>query len=261
MHTKDGFVATEEQIRNAVAPETTDSYCPIPHGDFVDLVREKLPRFGLEVTRQEFGLAAGGDRFFGVLDCQAVAADFAVAIGLRSSYDRSMSAGIAVGSRVFVCDNICFSGEIVIRRKHTSRILHVLPGLVEGAVSKVPAFQRRLELEVSAMRQIPLPGDPGTMRAHHVICEAVRESIIPVTHVRRILKEWHEPRFDDFTARNVWSLLNAFTTVNGERKSLAAAQASYRIQPFFVDQFPEIDEIAGEPGPELSDAFEVPSES
>jgi hypothetical protein len=33
------------------------------------------------------------------------AADYALAIGVRNSYDRSLSVGLTLGNRVFCCDN------------------------------------------------------------------------------------------------------------------------------------------------------------
>jgi len=45
--------------------------------------------------------------------------DYTDAVGLRNSHDKSFPIGIAFGSRVFVCDNLAFIGDQVIRRKHT----------------------------------------------------------------------------------------------------------------------------------------------
>jgi hypothetical protein len=47
-----------------------------------------------------------------------------------NNHDKSFPIGIAFGSRVFVCDNLAFVGDRVIRRKHTSKAKRELPGLV-----------------------------------------------------------------------------------------------------------------------------------
>ena len=43
-----------------------------------------------------------------------------LAVGVRSSLDKSISLQWACGSRVFVCDNLAFRSERVIARKHTT---------------------------------------------------------------------------------------------------------------------------------------------
>jgi predicted SpoU family rRNA methylase len=48
--------------------------------------------------------------------------DMGLSIGIRNSYDKSMSIGVALGARVFVCDNLAISGEIRIVRKHTAGV-------------------------------------------------------------------------------------------------------------------------------------------
>ena len=47
------------------------------------------------------------------------------------------------GSRVFVCDNLAFNGEHVIRRKHTVNARRELPGLVAEVVE--PLREQRIE--------------------------------------------------------------------------------------------------------------------
>jgi hypothetical protein len=54
--------------------------------------------------------------------------DYTDTVGLRNSHDKSFPIGIAFGSRVFVCDNLAFHGEHVIRRKHTVKAKRELPG-------------------------------------------------------------------------------------------------------------------------------------
>nr|MBS0019438.1 hypothetical protein [Gammaproteobacteria bacterium] len=48
-------------------------------------------------------------------------------VGLRGSYDQTLPRGLAVGSRVFVCDNLAFSGEVTIKTKQTTFIGQRLP--------------------------------------------------------------------------------------------------------------------------------------
>jgi hypothetical protein len=43
-------------------------------------------------------------------------------VGLRNSHDRKFPVGVSFGSRTFVCDNLAFSGDHAIKRKHTANV-------------------------------------------------------------------------------------------------------------------------------------------
>ena len=63
-----------------------------------------------------------GAVLFGVIDLAwRQTTEFAATIGLRTANDKTMSLQIAVGFRVFVCDNLVFAGDVIaLRRRHTS---------------------------------------------------------------------------------------------------------------------------------------------
>ena len=89
-------------------------------------VKLHIPRFGLTVEDERYALARDGNQMFGVLTCKnGHVADWGLAIGIRSSYDRSLAVDLVAGARVFVCDNLSFHGESQVSRKHT---VNVPPG-------------------------------------------------------------------------------------------------------------------------------------
>src|SRR5437763_654904 len=127
-----GWTADLNALAAVPLPPSTDSYVPVPYIRLLEEVKLQLPRFGLAVSREEYGLAREGQQMFGVLSCRngRPDADYCLAIGLRSSYDCSLSVGLVAGSRVFCCDNLAFSGEVQAARKHTVNVLRDLPDMV-----------------------------------------------------------------------------------------------------------------------------------
>ena len=65
-------------------------------------------------------------------------------LGLRNSHDKSTPIGIAFGSKVFVCSNMAFIGEHVIRRRHTANAKRELPGLFMEIIEPL-ALQREAQ--------------------------------------------------------------------------------------------------------------------
>jgi hypothetical protein len=205
--------ATRLDVEGVATPEATDTWQPIPHVALVDSLVERFAPLGWSVQHEQFGLWRGGDRFFGVLTLGGAAVagtgDYTLAVGIRNSHDRSMSAGIAVGSRVFVCDNLAFSGEVSLTRKHSSQILADLPSIMDTVIDRsqhLQAFQaRRIETYKGA--------ELGRIAAHDLVIRAMDAGVISGALVPHVLKEWREPRHEEFRAPTAWSLFNAFTEV------------------------------------------------
>ena len=226
-----GWSAGMPELQAVPVPEATDSYVPVPYSRFVEEVKLQLPRFGLWLSREEYGLASGGRQMFGVMSCRNGRADsdYCLAIGLRSSYDRSLSVGLVAGTRVFCCDNLAFSGEVQAARKHTVNVLRDLPDMVYRMLGAVSRERPRLDGEVQAMKDRLL----STPEAHHLLIEALRNRALTAARLTRVLREWEHPRHEEFEPRSAWSLLNAFTEVGKETGARAQVETSLRLTMLF----------------------------
>ncbi len=112
----------------------------MPYPRLVEEIKLHVPRFGLSITREEYGLARDGNQMFGVLTCAKGKpdADYALAIAVRSSYNRILAVGVAAsGVMVTVCDNLAFFGEVTAHRKHTVHVFRDLPDLIYRMLSQV----------------------------------------------------------------------------------------------------------------------------
>jgi hypothetical protein len=150
-----GWEATKADLASVPVPPATDSYVPVPYGRFVEEVELHVPRFGLTIAEERFALARHGQQMFGVLTCTNGHGngEYGLAIALRNSYDRSLSAELtAGGTRVFCCDNLAFSGEIKISRKHTLHIFRDLPDLIYRMLAQVSTMRARLDAEIASMK-------------------------------------------------------------------------------------------------------------
>lgn len=138
------------------------------------------------------------------------AEDFGVVIGLRNSHDKSFPAGLALGSRVFCCDNLSFSGEITLARKHTRFIWRDLPGLVQRAAGRLGDLRHLQAKRIDAYKAAPLVNEA---KVHDLVVRAVYARALPATSIMQVVNEWRRPRHDEFHSRTVWSLFNSFTEV------------------------------------------------
>jgi hypothetical protein len=102
-------------------PAPTKSWRPISHGQLVETIHRNLQRKGVEVVREEYAVQRQNLLLFGVMDLQyGRTEELTAALGLRTSNDKSFALQIAVGCRVFVCDNLAFTGDLIaMKRKQT----------------------------------------------------------------------------------------------------------------------------------------------
>jgi hypothetical protein len=125
---------------------------------------------------------------------------------LRNSHDKSFPIGIAFGSRVFVCDNLAFIGDQVIRRKHTIKAKRELPGLVTEIVQPLQAQRIAQNATLLTYQASPITDEV----ADHAILTMYREDIIGVQRIADVLEQWERPAHD-WGDKTAWRLFNAAT--------------------------------------------------
>ncbi len=226
-----GWKASQADLLSVPVPEETESYFPVPYGRFVEELKLHVPRFGLSIQDESYALAREGSQMFGVLTCTngREKDGYALAVGLRNSYDRSLSVGLVAGTRVFCCDNLAFTGEVAMARKHTANVFRDLPDLVYRMLSKVKTLEERQETEIGAMRRRELrPSD-----ADHLLVESVRRHVMPASRLPQVMAAWEKPKYPEFIPRTAWSLFNAFTEVQKSRSPRAQMENTLRLTTTF----------------------------
>lgn len=193
-------------LRALAVPEATATHVPIPHHRVVDVVRHMLSFYGHEVTEEAHGVTKDGARYFGVLSLKSTYGDYTDMIGLRNSHDKHFPVGIAFGSRVFVCDNMAFSADHVVKRKHTIKAKHELPALISAIVEPLAAEREAQHKKLTLYKGTPLTD----ALADHAILETYRRGIINIQRVPEVLEQWNKPAHD-WGEKTMWRLFNGFT--------------------------------------------------
>ncbi|MBB5030524.1 DUF932 domain-containing protein [Prosthecobacter vanneervenii] len=198
-----------KEVRAVHTPRSTSSWHPIPHHQLISTVQKTLATTSLRIGTQAHSLSHEGQRYFGLMEIhsQHSNTDYCWVLGLRNSHDKTFPAGIVAGASVFVCDNLSFSGEIKFGRKHTRHINRDLPQLVSRSIGLLVAKWHHQDKRIATYKQAEITD----INAHDLVIRATDVGVCSNRLIPPVLKEWREPRHDDFTARNVWSLFNAFT--------------------------------------------------
>ena len=198
----------------------SQTHCPIRHDYFVNEVETAMGDAGYTIKAQEYSLQRRWDRktselscdnLFGMMELQNCKGheDIGRIVGLRNSSTMHFRAQLGCGGRVFVCDNLCFSAEVVVGRRHTIHIKRDLPKLLTGAMFEVNKEFLRNEMRVDIYKDTPL----DRTELHDIAMVAMRAGAIPPSTLRPWIKTYNNPQHEEFRRKDCWALQNAFTEV------------------------------------------------
>ena len=223
-----------KELATVPTPRPTQSWTPVAHEEYVRQIEAALPNYGLSIIQESHALTHDSSRYFGLLQVQNGCSnpDYTWVLGLRNSHDKSLTAGLVAGSQVFVCDNLAFSGEVSISRKHTTFVMRDLPGLVDNALTRLLGLFRFQDRRVERYKSVHL----GDADAHDLTVKALDSGVVCASRIPDLLREWRTPKHDAFQPRTVWSWFNATTEVlKGALHVLPKrSQALYRLCDDFV---------------------------
>lgn len=199
-----------EQLASVFTPEKTESFQPIPHFGLVELTREAIGRAGLSISQEEHSLARGGQRYFGgfaLSGLDITGADRQIVLGLRNAHDKSFAASICVGNRMMVCENLCFSSDIKLARRHTTNIMTDLPRVLADAVGRVVSHWNDMGNRIESYKQTEITRD----RAADLLIDLVDSKAFPAREIYNAVQEFRNPRHEEFKGGSLWTLYNSVT--------------------------------------------------
>jgi hypothetical protein len=201
---------SREALADVHTPDGTSTWTPVPHSLLVGLVEDSIRECGLTIADTDFAIWRGGLRFFGVISLGGGSHDYAATVGIRNSHDRQFPAAMAIGSRVFCCDNLAFSSEVVIKTRHTAKVLERLPGVVSSGVTKLIDYRQEQDKRIFLYKSA---GITDAKHLHDLVVRLYRAKAIPSTAISRVIEEYESPRHPEFSDHTLWSLMNATTEV------------------------------------------------
>lgn len=213
-----GQLQTREEVFAVALPKATESYFPLSHESYITRIEKQLAVEGILIKDQKFALAKAGQRLFGLMELEFREVglhDHGMILGFRNSYDKSITTGLCIGARVFVCDNLSFHGaHLTFLRKHTANLMRDLSWMLAETVAKLPEYFEAQSTIFRRYKELPLENK----EVHDLVIKLYDEGGLNVTHIPGVLKEWREPGHLPFQdSRNGWRLFNAVTeTVKGD---------------------------------------------
>jgi len=175
---------TREELALVPTPADTKTHHPVPHAlvpDIIDnLVDQRGWAFAETEERYKFSISKDGAKMFGVTKVAIPdvrvdeLGEFQMAIGFRNSHDKTFALRLAIGTDVFVCDNLMFTGDLQVRRIHTCRI-DPWDAMNQG-FDMIPGAANNLAKWFGELRELQVTENDGVA----ILAECVERKALPI---------------------------------------------------------------------------------
>jgi hypothetical protein len=221
-------IVTREQLAHYVPPPATETFKPVGHAELVATLTQVMQDRGLHIVREQF--AVQSQKLFGTFDLEwQRMEEYGAAVGFRHANDKSMPIQIAVGARVFVCDNMSFSGEMIHTRRHTAKL--DLGQELDQAMYRYMQGFRKLIDDITVQKETVMED----RKAKTLIYDIFRQKIVPVRLFHPVVWSW-EDSVKQHEATG-WLLHNCFTYHIQKLAPAPAFKATARLGKFFASKF------------------------
>jgi hypothetical protein len=214
-----------DYLANLQTPAPMGSrHAPYPFHAFATDTVDSIERAGFTIEQEDYAITKNEQRLFGLLNVSRPVVPDAPSFGvpalykpkwnllvaLRGAHDQSISRGLAIGSRVMVCSNLCFHGDLGNwNSKQTTNIAQRIPDMVADAVAGLAGAGRKLTIDFDAFNQQQISRETGDK----VLLDIYRSGGFSASQMGRAVDDWDDCSVEEHTAngRNLWWLFNSAT--------------------------------------------------
>lgn len=225
------------ELETVPVPPATSTWFPLSHSQVLSGVEEMLGGTGFQITRSQLALSQNNARFFATLDLETkITEGVTMTVGVRNSIDKTFPIGMCAGSRVLVCDNLSFSADILVVKKHTRFGRDRFQEGIAAAVGSLRQYQQVEADRIGLYRERTVE----ETEAAACLLHAFEQGILSTRTLPLAIDEWRKPALDEFQPRTAWSLFNSFTSALKERQANPAEFAALTMRVYrLLDRQPQ----------------------
>ena len=204
------YGTTKGMLLAAPIPQQTRTYKPVSHAQLMDLTLESIYQSGFELQTELYSSARDGKVANGKFTIKNVAdSEMQLQIGWQNSYDKSLSLKFAIGTKIFICENGCVSGDYgAFKHKHVGDIQTFTPQAITEYIKSAGDAFTKMQKERESMKQIEIS---KRIQAELIGRMIIEEKFIESTQLNIIRKELELPTHNYGAKDSLWELYQ-FTT-------------------------------------------------
>jgi len=204
------YNTTKSLLTRAELPAQTRTYRPVSHTQLMDLTLESIHKAGFTLDREMYSSARDGKVANGKFTISNVAdSEMQLQIGWQNSYDKSLSLKFAIGTRIFICENGCVSGDYgAFKKKHQGEIQSFTPQAITEYIKRAGDAFTKMQEEREQMKTIEID---RKIQAELIGRMIVEQEFIESTQLNIIRGELDKPTHNYGAPNSLWELYQ-FTT-------------------------------------------------
>jgi hypothetical protein len=233
--TKTSYVSAKDILINADIPQQTKTYKPVSHRQLIDLTLNGIHNAGFKLDSESYSAARNGNIANGRFSIANVAdSEMQLQIGWQNSYDKSLTLKFAIGTRIFICQNGCVSGDMgAFKKKHVGEIQDFTPSAISEYIKSAGEAFRRMQTEREAMKQVEVTQRTKAELIGRLFLE---EQVITSTQLNIISREMKAPTHDYGATDSMWELYNHTTFAMKDSHPSLWMDSHMSAHKFFVNE-------------------------
>ena len=213
IHKKSALVSLQQLKALPIPISLGAQHNPVPHHLLIETLRVEAEERGYSVEREQYALGMNGSALFGIMDLMpaGVTANEAheergLSLGFRNSTNATLAIKVVAGTRVFVCDNLALSGDLIAVLRRNTKGLDLGEALKAG-FDKFLQHATSLDLQIMRLQATAITDLEAKARVFDIFAAKV----VPVHLFDDVELHYFRPEDTDCQPRTAWGLHNAFT--------------------------------------------------
>ena len=204
------YTTTKERIINVPAVETTRTYKCVEHEKLIDLTLNGILQSGFELDKEEYSASQDGLIANGKYTIRNIADnEMQIQIGWQNSYNKRISLKWAIGTRIFICQNGCVSGNYGhFKRKHVGDVQEYTPRYITEYIKTSEDVFIQMQKDRDVLKNIEIDRHTTAQLLGEMYFE---NDFIQSTQLNIIKRELDAPTHDYGSKGSMWELYNFCT--------------------------------------------------
>lgn len=189
----------------------------VQHGELATTIVKRVKAAGLLVQNEGWYVNPDKSDLFGAVDIALdspkleelgvklnIGQDADFSIGVRHSNRGRFAVSFAVGARISCCSNGLFSGDFILKHKHTTGLN--LETVIDEGIQQYIRQCQVLEQMINGWRDAEI----DDRDAAYLILNTP-DNVLHWRYLEDVRNNWLKPPHEEFAPRTAWSLYNAYT--------------------------------------------------
>ncbi|MBO5141454.1 MAG: hypothetical protein J6C46_00365 [Clostridia bacterium] len=206
-----------ENLKNIKHTPQGPRHVPVPHYDAITSFKDQLDEHGIRVLNETIVLSPDTFRLMYLADVASENCnEYVYQVGFINNNDRSKAFTGIAGTKVLINSAQMHYSDGSYKTRHTTNVREMLYERNAHIIKWFQEFYAEASGRINKMKNTEVTDE---ILGAVVLSYIRNRYTLSSTNIKNIVKEYDDPKFDEFKPRNLWSLQNTTAEVFKKVKS------------------------------------------